>query len=87
MNASNRLQLFIPEGFAHGFVALEDDTHFLYKTTDHYAKACERSIRWDDPRIAINWPLPAGLTAPLLAPKDAEAPTLEAADLFEFGPY
>ncbi|MFN7726895.1 MAG: dTDP-4-dehydrorhamnose 3,5-epimerase [Rubrivivax sp.] len=87
LNASNRLQLFIPEGFAHGFVALEDDTHFLYKTTDHYAKACERSIRWDDARIAINWPLPAGLTAPLLAPKDAEAPTLDAADLFEFGPY
>ena len=74
LNASNRLQMWIPEGFAHGFIALEDNTHFLYKTTDVYAKDCERSIRWNDPALAIAWPLPPGMGRPLLAPKDAAAP-------------
>ena len=78
LTASNHRQLWIPEGFAHGFLALEDDTHFLYKTTDVYAKDCERSIRWDDPAIGIQWPVLAA--APRLAPKDAEAPLLAAAD-------
>lgn len=81
LSAANRRQLWIPEGFAHGFVALEDDTHFLYKTTDVYAKDCERSIRWDDPAIGIEWPLPEGVAAPRVAPKDAAAPPLSAADL------
>ena len=81
LSAANRRQLWIPEGFAHGFVALEDDTHFLYKTTDFYAKDCERSIRWDDPAIGIAWPLPAG-AAPRVAPKDAAAPLLADAELF-----
>ena len=81
LDAKNKRQLWVPEGYAHGFIALEDDTHFLYKTTDVYAKACERSIRWDDPTLAVQWPLPTGLTAPLLAPKDAEAVLLAQADL------
>jgi dTDP-4-dehydrorhamnose 3,5-epimerase len=81
LNAENRRQLWIPEGFAHGFLALQDDTHFLYKTTDVYARDCERSIRWDDPEIAIDWPLPAGPASPLVAPKDAAAPLLASADL------
>lgn len=85
LSAANRRQLWIPEGFAHGFVALEDDTEFLYKTTDVYARECERSIRWDDPAIGIDWPLPAGLAAPLLAPKDAAAPPLAQADVFDAG--
>ncbi len=80
LSAENRRQLWIPEGFAHGFLALEDDTHFLYKTTDVYAKDCERSIRWDDPAIGIRWPLPAGIPAPLVAPKDAAAPPLADAE-------
>jgi dTDP-4-dehydrorhamnose 3,5-epimerase len=80
LTAANRQQLWIPPGFAHGFVALEDDTHFLYKTTDVYAKDCERAIRWDDPAIAIAWPLQG--MAPLLAAKDAEAPLLANADTF-----
>jgi dTDP-4-dehydrorhamnose 3,5-epimerase len=67
LSADNQRQLWIPEGYAHGFVALQDDTHFLYKTTDFYAKDCERSIRWDDPAIGIRWPLPAGVPAPLVA--------------------
>ncbi|MBA4177048.1 MAG: dTDP-4-dehydrorhamnose 3,5-epimerase [Leptothrix sp. (in: Bacteria)] len=81
LNAENKRQLWIPEGFAHGFIALQDDTHFLYKTTDVYARDCEGGIRWDDPDIRITWPLPAGIAAPLLAPKDAAAPALADAAL------
>ena len=85
LSAANRRQLWIPPGFAHGFLALEDDTQFLYKTTDVYAQACERSIRWDDPMLAIAWPLPDG--QPLqLAPKDAQAPALADAEVFEWAP-
>ena len=80
LTAENRRQLWIPEGFAHAFLALQDDTHFLYKTTDVYAKDCERSIRWDDTSIGIAWPLPAGTLAPRVAPKDAAAPLLAGAE-------
>ena len=52
----NKRMLWIPEGFAHGFVALEDDTQFLYKTTDYYSKECERAIVWNDPTLKIKWP-------------------------------
>ena len=79
LSGANRLQLWIPEGFAHGFVALEDDTRFLYRTTDVYARECERAIRWDDPTIGVDWPLPS---APRLAAKDAAAPMLRDAELF-----
>ena len=79
LSAANRRQLWVPEGFAHGFVALEDDTHFLYKTTDVYARDCERAIRWNDPALGIEWPLD-GLQ-PRLAAKDAEAPLLADAQL------
>jgi dTDP-4-dehydrorhamnose 3,5-epimerase len=81
LSAGNRRQLWIPEGFGHGFLALRDETHFLYKTTDVYSKDCERSIRWDDARIGIDWPLPAGLAMNISA-KDRDAPTLEQADTF-----
>lgn len=80
LTAVNHRQLWIPEGFAHGFLALEDETHFLYKTTDVYAKDCERSISWSDPAIGIEWPL-CGLM-PNLAPKDLQAPILRDADVF-----
>lgn len=83
LSADNRRQLWVPEGFAHGFLALEDDTHFLYKTTDVYARDCERALRWDDPAIGIDWPL-HGL-APRLAAKDAQAARLAEADLPGFG--
>ena len=83
LDAASHRQLWIPEGFAHGFMALEDDTHFLYKTTDVYAKDCERSIRWDDAQLAISWP---AVTAPgpRLAPKDAAAPSFADAELPAF---
>jgi dTDP-4-dehydrorhamnose 3,5-epimerase len=80
LDARSQRQLWIPPGFAHGFVALEDDTHFLYKTTDYYAKDCERSIAWNDPAIGIVWP-DLGM-APLLAAKDAAAPALAQADVY-----
>jgi dTDP-4-dehydrorhamnose 3,5-epimerase len=70
LTADNHKQLWIPAGFAHGFLALEDGTEFLYKTTDFYDKASERTIRWDDPAIAIDWPL----RDVLVSPKDATAP-------------
>jgi dTDP-4-dehydrorhamnose 3,5-epimerase len=82
LSAANRRQLWIPPGFAHGFLALEDDTHFLYKTTDVYAKECERGIRWDDPVLAITWPLTPGHPA-RLARKDAQAPLFAGADVFD----
>jgi dTDP-4-dehydrorhamnose 3,5-epimerase len=81
LSAENRRQLWIPAGHAHGFVALQDETHFLYKTSDVWARDCERSIRWDDPALGIAWPLPAGLAVPLVAPKDAAAPLLADSEL------
>jgi dTDP-4-dehydrorhamnose 3,5-epimerase len=76
LTADNHRQLWIPEGFAHGFLALEDDTHFLYKTTDVYARDCERALRWDDASIAIEWPLSRLPGPPRVAAKDAAAPSL-----------
>ena len=56
LSEKNQRQLWIPEGFAHGFLTLEDDTHFLYKTTNYYCKEAERSLAWNDPTLAIHWP-------------------------------
>lgn len=80
LSADNKRQLWVPVGFAHGFIALEDGTEVIYKTTDFYHKAAERSIRWDDPDLGIAWP-PA--LTPLLATKDAEASDYAAADRFD----
>lgn len=79
ISAENRRQLWVPEGFAHGFLALEDGTEFLYKTTNLYNKASERSIVWNDPAINITWPSIGDL---VINQKDREAPTLDRADLF-----
>ena len=65
--------LYVPEGFAHGFVALEDETLFLYKCSDYYAPAAEGGLRWDDPALGINWQLPGEA---LVSEKDAVLPTL-----------
>jgi dTDP-4-dehydrorhamnose 3,5-epimerase len=73
LSAANRRQLWVPEGLAHGFLVLSESAEVLYKTTDFYAPSCERCLRWDDPALAIAWPLTA---PPLLSPRDAAAPTL-----------
>ncbi|SDA43153.1 dTDP-4-dehydrorhamnose 3,5-epimerase [Pseudomonas sp. NFACC15-1] len=78
LSAKNHRMLWIPEGFAHGFVALEDNTHFLYKTTDVYNKELERSIKWDDPDIDIDWPTGADF---IISEKDRQAKPLKDADL------
>ena len=77
LSAANRRQMWIPEGLAHGFLALEDDTHFLYKTTDVYARDCERAIAWHDPRLSIAWPVERIGGVPRVAEKDARAPALD----------
>lgn len=73
LSAENRRQLWIPPGFAHGFLVLSETAEFLYKTTDYWAPELERSIAWNDPALAIDWPL---AEAPTLSAKDAVAPGL-----------
>jgi dTDP-4-dehydrorhamnose 3,5-epimerase len=80
LDAASQRQMWIPPGFAHGFMALEADTDFLYKTTDYFARDCERAIAWDDPGLAIAWP-DLGM-APLLAAKDAAAAPFALAETF-----
>jgi len=67
LSAENKRQLWVPPGFAHGFLALSETVEVLYKTTDYYSAEYERCIAWDDPKIGIKWPLTA---APLLSAKD-----------------
>jgi len=80
LSAENKRMLWIPEGFAHGFLVLSDTAEFLYKTTDYWRPEYERSICWNDPTLAINWPLQ---TAPILSAKDAQGMSLQQAELFE----
>ena len=80
LSAENKHQLWIPEGFAHGFVALTETAEVFYKTNAHWNKGAEASIRWDDPTLAIEWPIDV---QPTLSPKDALAPFLSDAKLFE----
>jgi dTDP-4-dehydrorhamnose 3,5-epimerase len=80
LSAENKRQLWIPEGFAHGFLVLSETADFLYKTTDYYAPQHERSILWNDPALAITWPETGH--APLLTAKDAEANVLAQVEVF-----
>lgn len=80
LSAENRKQLWIPEGFAHGFLVLSETAEFLYKTTDYYDPASERCLRWDDPTVGVAWPLPAG--GPQLSAKDRLGLDLAACEKF-----
>ncbi len=79
LSAQNRRMMWIPEGFAHGFLVLSESADFLYKTTDYYAPECERTVAWNDPALAIAWPLEG---EPRLKAKDAEAPPLREAETY-----
>lgn len=81
LSESNRNQLWVPPGFAHGFFVLSERADFEYKCTDFYAPEFERSIVWNDPDLKIEWPLAAGVE-PLLSLKDAQAPLLKNADVY-----
>ena len=80
LSADNKYQLWIPQGFAHGFLVLSETAEFLYKSTDYYAPQFERTICWNDPSLAIAWPLTA---EPLLSGKDQQGSLLHQAELFE----
>lgn len=79
LSADNKKQMWIPEGFAHGFLVLEDHTEFLYKTTDYYAAEHERCIAWNDPTIGVKWPID---DAPALSAKDQQGTSLQTAETF-----
>jgi dTDP-4-dehydrorhamnose 3,5-epimerase len=82
LSADNHRQLWIPPGFAHGFLVLSEAADFLYKTTNYYAPQSEGAVRWDDPAIGIQWP-GLGEIDPLLAEKDLKAPLLADARHFD----
>ena len=79
LSADNKRQLWIPPGFAHGFLVVSEVAEFLYKTTDYYAPSLERSLRWNDPLIGIDWPLTA---EPKLSDKDSDAQAFSPAGNF-----
>lgn len=79
LSAENKLQMWIPPGFAHGFVVTSDNAEFLYKTTDYWAPEHERAIMWNDPAIGIEWPLDV---TPMLSHKDQAAAMLADAEVF-----
>ena len=80
LSADNKRQLWVPEGFAHGFVVLSETANVLYKTTDYYVPAAEQCIRWDDPTLRIEWPQSI---QPILSPKDAQGSTFDHALVFQ----
>lgn len=79
LSAHNKQQMWIPEGFAHGFVVLSDHAEFLYKTTDYYAPQFERCLAWNDPAVGIQWPV----ERPLLSDKDQSGKALQDLECFD----
>lgn len=80
LSSENKVQLWVPEGFAHGFIVLSESAEFVYKTTDYYAPEHERCIIWNDKDLAITWPV---LSQPLVSAKDDKGSALASADFFE----
>lgn len=81
LSAENRLQLWVPPGFAHGFPALSETAGFQYNCTEYYVPEFDRSIRWDDPDLSIDWPSPRG-QPPILSAKDVAASCLKDAEIY-----
>lgn len=84
LSEQNRRMMWVPPGMAHGFYVTSEYAEFVYKCTDFYAPEYERTLRWDDPDIAIKWPIESGST-PLLSPKDLEGTFLKDSELFDEG--
>jgi dTDP-4-dehydrorhamnose 3,5-epimerase len=83
LSADNKRQMWVPPGFAHGFLVLSETAEFLYKTTDYYAPQFERTLMWKDPTVGIEWPLQlAGVVQPVLAAKDAAGQSWALAEKF-----
>jgi dTDP-4-dehydrorhamnose 3,5-epimerase len=82
LSAENKDQLWVPVGFAHGFFVVSEFAEVVYKTTDFYAPAWERTVLWNDPALGIPWPIPEG-QMPLLSPKDTQGKLLQDAELFD----
>jgi dTDP-4-dehydrorhamnose 3,5-epimerase len=84
LSEENHRQLWVPPGFAHGFLVLSEFADFLYKTTDYYAPQHERCIAWNDARLGVGWPLAqSGIAQPVMSAKDQAGVALGAADLFD----
>lgn len=79
LSATNKRQLWVPPGFAHGFMVISDSAEFLYKTTDYWAPEHERCLQWNDPAVAIQWPLQG---APIMSAKDQQGQSLVNAEVF-----
>ena len=82
LSAENKQQLWIPPGFGHGFLALSERADVVYKATDYYDPNSERTILWNDPNLAINWPIPEGIE-PMISLKDASGKLVTEAEVFE----
>ncbi len=82
LSAENKEQLWIPPGFAHGFLTLSDRADVVYKTTDYYDRESERCIRWNDPDLAIDWPIPVD-QQPIISEKDVAGVLFANAEIFE----
>lgn len=82
LSDENKKMLWVPPGFAHGFLVISESADIVYKCTDFYAPEFDRGIRWDDPDLAIEWPLPNGVK-PILSKKDAAAPLFKDAETYE----
>lgn len=81
LSAENKKQLWVPEGFAHGFYVISESAEFVYKCTDYYAPEFDRSLKWNDPTVAIDWPLVDG-KQPLVSEKDENGKSFAEADTF-----
>jgi len=81
LSEENQRQMWVPSGFAHGFLVLSESADFLYKTTDYYAPQHERCIAWNDPELGIDWPATDGV--PVLSAKDQQGVSLRLAEVFE----